>query len=67
MAKKRKNDRLRRRDFLRKVTASGALAGTLGLPAAEEQFPSHSSAREMAGQAARTGAITYPRVFAGTT
>ena len=65
MAKKRKNDRLRRRDFLRKVTASGALAGTLGLPAAEEQFPSHSSAREMAGQAARTGAITYPRVFAG--
>ena len=66
MAKKRKNGRLKRRDFLRKVTAGGALAGTLGsLPAAEEQVPRKPEAHRAAEQVASGDAITYPRVFAG--
>jgi non-lysosomal glucosylceramidase len=66
MAKKRRNGRLKRRDFLRKVTAGGALAGTLGsFPAAEEQFPRKPEAGQTAEESASAGRITYPRVFAG--
>jgi len=65
MARKRKNGRLKRRDFLKKVTAGGAMAGTLGsLPAAEEQSQRKPEARQKAELGAGVGAITYPRVFA---
>src|SRR5215470_13216011 len=66
MAKKRRNGRLKRRAFLRKVTASGALAGTLGnLPATEDQFLHYPSARKTAEQSGSASTITYPRVFEG--
>ena len=63
MAMKHKNGRLKRRDFLRKVTAGGAMAGTLGsLPGMQERKP---EARKMADESAPGSTITYPRVFAG--
>ena len=65
MAMKRKNGKLKRRDFLKKVTAGGALAETLGsLPAAEE-FPRKPEASKRAEQGASASAITYPRIFTG--
>jgi hypothetical protein len=63
MARKRKNGRLKRRDFLKRVTAGGALAGTLGsVAAAQEGKP---GARKIAERSPGTSAITYPRVFEG--
>ena len=48
MTKKRKNGGPKRRDFL-KVTAGGALAGTLGsLPAMQERKPEARKADESA-------------------
>jgi len=67
MAKKRKNGKLKRRDFLKEVTASGTLLG--GLSAAE------GSADRRVGTLGQSESptisesvnprITYPRVFAG--
>src|ERR1700758_1049619 len=70
MAKKHKKGKLKRRDFLKKVTAGGALAGTLGsLAPAEEQAPTSRGtleARDAATGPAGFGTrITYPRVFVG--
>ncbi len=72
MARKRKNGKLKRRDFLKRVTAGGTLAGTLGgLAAAEEPLRSpggksrHVPAEARAYLKAGAATITYPRVFTG--
>src|SRR5215831_1038702 len=81
MARKRKNGKngkLQRRDFLRKIAAGGAVAGTLGsLPAAKGLKRSRTegltgSNIDALGQSQNpaipksvSSGITYPRVFAG--
>jgi uncharacterized protein (DUF608 family) len=72
VATKKKNGRLERREFLKKVAAGGALAGGLPAVAAAKTNGRTRKPQRLAqaenGQAAASpgaGRITYPRVFKG--
>ena len=64
MASRRKGTSYQRREFLRKVTAGGALAATGRLFAGEESPPLGTRAASAAG-APSSGRIKYPRTFSG--
>jgi non-lysosomal glucosylceramidase len=65
MADKRRTPSYRRREFLKRVAAGGALAGTGGLPRAGEEPPRGNSGRPQRGAVAPRPRIDYPRTFTG--
>jgi uncharacterized protein (DUF608 family) len=66
---KKKNGKLERREFLKKVTVGGALAGSVGGLAGEEPQPSARRAaaaeKPASGPPSAGSRITFPRTFSG--
>src|SRR6516225_9480659 len=67
MTKKRKNGKLKRRDFLKKVTASGTLLGGLSAAdgLADRRIGTRGQSERPSIQQSVNPPITYPRVFTG--
>ena len=69
MAAKKKNGKLERREFLKKVAAGGALAGSVRGMAGEEPRPSARRAaaaeKPASGPVSAGSRITFPRSFSG--
>ena len=65
MASKRKGTSYQRREFLKKVTAGGALATTGRLFAAGEETPPRGAQGTSAAGSSPVPQITYPRAFSG--
>ena len=69
MATKKKNGKLERREFLKKVSVGGALAGSVRGLAGEEPHPSARRAaaaeKPASGLPSAGSRITFPRTFSG--
>ena len=69
MATKRKNGRIERREFLKKMAAGGAFAGgAQSLAGRNRSGPARKSAakeKEVSGPAGAGGRVTFPRAFSG--
>jgi uncharacterized protein (DUF608 family) len=69
VATKKKNGKLARREFLKKVTVGGALAGSVRGMAGEEPHPSARRAaaaeKPASGPVSAGSRITFPRTFSG--